>query len=90
MSTKHEINVKGKVQGVFFRDYTKQKADSLGLKGTVQNMPDGSVKIVVEDGPGINEFIDWCWQGSPASEVEDVDVTKYDSDEEFSSFQILL
>lgn len=89
MSTKHEIYVKGKVQGVFFRDFTKQKADSLGLKGTVQNMPEGYVKIVVEDAPGVNEFIEWCWEGSPASEVKDVEVTKYDSDEKFNSFQIL-
>lgn len=89
MSTKHQIYVKGKVQGVFFRDYTKKKADQLGLKGTVQNMPDGSVKIIVQDAPGVEEFIDWCWQGSPASEVEDVEINKYNSEEEFSSFETL-
>lgn len=90
MSEKYKIIVKGKVQGVFFRDYTKKKADSMGLKGTVQNLSDGSVKIVVEHTENIQDFIDWCWMGSPASSVEDVELEKFNSDEEFSSFEILL
>ena len=37
----------GKVQGVFFRDYTKRKADELNLVGWVRNIPDGTVEAVI-------------------------------------------
>lgn len=42
--------IKGSVQGVGFRFTTKQHAQSLGLKGSVQNLPDGSVEIYAQGG----------------------------------------
>ena len=67
------IKVTGQVQGVFFRKYTKQEADRLGIKGMVCNKPDGSVYIEAE-GPEekIKAFTDWCHKGSPSSRVEQV------------------
>ena len=44
----YEIKVFGRVQGVFCRRSTMVLARSLHLKGFVQNMPDGSVRILVE------------------------------------------
>lgn len=41
------IIITGNVQGVFFRAKTKEHADSLGLKGYVRNLSDGSVEICV-------------------------------------------
>lgn len=69
----YRIQVIGRVQGVFFRVSTKKEADSLGLVGWVRNETDGSVLIEVT-GPEekIEKFVRWCWQGSPASKVEDV------------------
>ncbi|ADI39304.1 putative acylphosphatase-2 [Waddlia chondrophila WSU 86-1044] len=37
--------VHGRVQGVFFRDTTKRKASEMGISGTVENLPDGTVEI---------------------------------------------
>ena len=68
------VFISGKVQGVFYRANTKKKAQELELAGWVKNLPDGRVEAVFE-GPKnrIKEMIDWCWQGSPASRVEDIE-----------------
>lgn len=66
--------IHGKVQGVFFRKYTKEKAQSLKLKGTVKNLPNGSVDIIAQgDEDRLRIFIEWCHRGSPASKVENVE-----------------
>ena len=69
------ITVRGKVQGVWFRRYTLEKAQQLQLKGTVKNTTDGDVFIVAtgtED--QIADFVEWCWMGSPKSKVTSVTV----------------
>ncbi len=73
------INVTGKVQGVYFRASTKQKADELGLKGTVTNLPNGSVQIeVVGETQPINQLIEWCHQGPERAKVKEVLCTASD------------
>lgn len=42
------VIVKGNVQGVGFRALTRHYADNLGLKGTVRNLPDGTVEIYAQ------------------------------------------
>ena len=42
------VYISGKVQGVFFRSYTKDKAQKEGLNGWVKNLTDGRVEIVLE------------------------------------------
>jgi acylphosphatase len=71
----YEIQVFGRVQGVWFRKYTQQTAQALSLSGCVRNEADGSVRISVE-GPEeqLKTFLDWCHQGSPESEVNRVQV----------------
>lgn len=64
------IKVTGKVQGVFFRASTKEKADELGVKGWVRNESDGSVLIEVEgEEKALNEFEKWCSEGPPLARV---------------------
>lgn len=71
------ITVKGKVQGVYFRVFTEQKAKSLGIKGHVKNLPDGSVYIEAEATPEVlDAFVQWCRKGSPLSKVEEVLLTE--------------
>lgn len=67
--------VKGHVQGVFYRQTTRDKARQLSLKGWVANCADGSV-VIEALGPklAVEELINWCWQGPPASQVAVVDV----------------
>lgn len=71
-----KIVVHGKVQGVFFRDYTKAEALKLGLSGWVKNLKDGkSVETVVEgEGDKIKEMISWLKSGSPSAEVTDIEI----------------
>lgn len=67
------VYITGRVQGVFFRDSTRQNAERLGLSGWVRNSPDGAVEAVFE-GPseGVREMVRWCGQGPPDACVEDV------------------
>jgi acylphosphatase len=83
------ILVKGNVQGVWFRKYAKEKAEELGLNGTVQNEPDGSVLLIVTGDPMLlHQLIDWCHSGSPKAEVSDVH-TKDIPYRDFNSFRIV-
>lgn len=83
MLTHKNIRVVGRVQGVFFREGTRQKASELGLAGFAQNELDGSVYIEVEgEEVRVEELIAWCRRGPPAARVERVEV----SDGEFASF----
>lgn len=81
--------VRGRVQGVFYRQSTKETALRLGLTGWAKNCPDGSVKAVFE---GEREFVDaaieWCRQGPPAARVTDVQVEWQDFRDESPSFTI--
>jgi acylphosphatase len=68
-----KIIVKGLVQGVFFRKYTKLKADEIGVKGFVRNEPDGTVYIEIEgNNQAIEEMIHWCHNGPAEAVVDEV------------------
>ncbi len=68
-----KIKVSGKVQGVWFRQSTLDKARELRLAGTVRNMPDGTVEIEAEgEEPNLQKLISWCRQGPEHAEVADV------------------
>lgn len=71
------ITVSGKVQGVFYRQSTRDKAQELGITGTVKNLPNGNVHIMAS---GTNEqltqLVTWCKQGPPRAIVSSVDVEK--------------
>ena len=83
------LEISGVVQGVFYRLYTKRKADEIGVTGWVKNLPRGSVKIVAE-GPNekLTKFIKWCWDGSPSAQVSDIRVEWQDYEGEYSIFKI--
>jgi acylphosphatase len=70
------IQVKGRVQGVFFRASTKHAADHLGIRGQVKNLPDGSVWIAAEGQESVvDAFVAWCHEGPPLAKVTEVIVT---------------
>ena len=68
------VHISGQVQGVFFRDSTRDKAEQLGLAGWVRNLPDGRVEALFE-GPSkmVQEMVRWCKEGPSHAEVENVD-----------------
>ena len=70
-----QVRVTGRVQGVFFRDSTRERAEELGLSGHVTNTPDGGVEAVFEGPPdAVREMVRWCEQGPPNASVENVEV----------------
>ena len=83
------VFIKGRVQGVFYRDWTAQKARALGLVGWVKNLEDGRVEAVFE-GPRqkVSEIIENCREGSVLAKVEHVDALWEAATGEFSSFEI--
>ncbi|HKR04236.1 MAG TPA: acylphosphatase [Bacteroidia bacterium] len=84
-----QITVKGNVQGVFFRKYTRIMANNLGIKGFVRNEPDTSVYIeACGEAGAIEKFIQWCHHGPEHAAVEKVDVQEI-SLKKFSTFDIV-
>lgn len=84
-----EFTVKGKVQGVFFRKYAKEKALDLSLKGFVQNTPEGYVYIrATGDAKSLNDFGEWLYTGSPFSEVSEVVAAELKEAANYKSFII--
>jgi acylphosphatase len=70
------VVVRGRVQGVFFRGETRDRARSLGVAGWVANRPDGTVEAVFE-GPReqVESILGWCHRGPAGAQVEDVQAT---------------
>lgn len=67
------IIVSGRVQGVFFRANTRQKAESLGLSGWVRNLSDGGVEAFAEGPvPDVAKLIKYMRQSPAASIVSDL------------------
>lgn len=83
------ISVRGKVQGVHYRDNTVRQAKRLELAGWVRNLSDGTVEIVAEGSKvAIQDFIAWCRKGPKLARVEGIAVSwKAPPTGEFSSFQ---
>ncbi|MBK7345284.1 MAG: acylphosphatase [Saprospiraceae bacterium] len=77
MDVQIRIRITGKVQGVWFRQCTREKAIDLNLQGWVRNDDDGSVIIVAAGKRDqLNQFVEWVHQGSPQSRVDDVLITE--------------
>jgi acylphosphatase len=88
MKEAYDIEVFGRVQGVFFRAFTQRKAHELNLTGYVMNRHDGSVFIHAEgEWDRLQQFLDWCQLGSPKSKVEKVDYKKSEI-KNFKNFEI--
>ncbi len=68
--------IRGRVQGVWFRDSARDEAERLGLGGHAANLSDGSVELVAEGEPGaVDALIAWARHGPPRARVDDVSVT---------------
>ncbi len=79
----------GRVQGVYFRDFTQRSARALGLTGWVMNMPDGSVRAVFEGKKeSIEEIILKLRTQHPSARVDQVEVRWIEGADEFEDFEI--
>lgn len=89
MNIRSHIFVSGKVQGVFFRSSTKEKAKKLGLTGWVRNLADGRVEALLEGGKDkVEEMILWCREGPEYAVVRNVEVLSEEYTGEFNGFAV--
>lgn len=71
--------VRGRVQGVWFRASTAERAAALGLRGRAENRPDGTVLVVVAGPPdSLERMVEWLHRGPPMARVDAVDVEVID------------
>ena len=89
MKARAEARFKGRVQGVFFRDYTSRFSQELGLTGWVRNCRDGSVQAVFEgEKADIQEVIRRLREEHPHAIVQDVQVEWEEPRDEFQDFKV--
>ena len=74
MTAAIHATIAGRVQGVWFRAATAEKAEALGIDGWVRNLPDGRVEVLAggED-EALEAFREWLHEGPPAARVDRVD-----------------
>jgi acylphosphatase len=73
------VVVRGRVQGVFFRDTTRRMATSRGVAGWVRNRPDGAVEAAFEGEPdAVDAMVEFSRSGPRGAAVADVEVSDED------------
>jgi acylphosphatase len=81
--------IRGRVQGVFFREETRRAARGYGVSGWVRNLPDGTVEAVFEGTrEQVEQVLEWCRKGPPFARVDKVDVKWKSAAGKFSDFNI--
>jgi acylphosphatase len=72
---RRRVTAHGRVQGVFFRDSTREEAERRGVAGSVRNTGDGTVEAVFEgDEAAVDALVEFCRSGPGSADVERVDV----------------
>ena len=84
-----DLVIKGRVQGVGYRYSAKMKAESLGIRGRVQNLREGSVFVTAQgEKEAMDNFVRWCYKGPPGAVVRNIEKLQGKT-EEFSEFRFL-
>jgi acylphosphatase len=82
--------IRGTVQGVFFRQFIKTKAELLKITGFTRNLTDGSVEVVVEgDGDSIRRFQEMLTKGPEHSSVRNIQFEEKKWSGDFKDFRVL-
>ncbi|MDQ6842923.1 MAG: acylphosphatase [Bacteroidota bacterium] len=88
MITAH-LDIKGKVQGVFFRGTAKKIAEKYRITGWIKNTVDGNVEAMITgEKSAVEMFIDWCKKGPENAEVDEVEVS-YPDEISFKAFTVI-
>lgn len=84
-----KVSVSGRVQGVFYRDSTRRKANEFSVTGWVKNLEDGRVEALLSgDKKNVEALIDWMKVGPPAAQVTHVKIENIEPID-FPSFDIV-
>lgn len=87
--TRANLQISGRVQGVWYRASTREIAVKHSVNGWVRNLPDGRVEALLEgDKESVQKVIDWCHQGPPGANVTEVNVTWAKASGEFRTFTV--
>lgn len=85
-----KVVITGRVQGVFFRNWTKKNAEKLGLKGTVRNLPTGDVEAVFQGAEDkIAKMLALCHEGSRMAKVQDIRVENLQNADNYVDFRVM-
>jgi acylphosphatase len=86
--TRKRVVVSGRVQGVFFRDTMRRRAEGAGLAGWVRNTPEGAVEAVFEGDPeAVDELVEFSRRGPSRAEVASVEINE-EQPEGLSGFEV--
>ena len=84
-----DLVIEGRVQGVGYRYSAKMKAELMGIRGSVQNLGDGSVFVTAQGKKeAMDAFIRWCYKGPPGALVRNIEKVQGKT-EEFREFMVL-
>jgi acylphosphatase len=87
--TRIHVFVSGRVQGVFYRQGAKKKADNLGVFGWIKNLEDGSVEAIIEGGEeSVEKMLQWAKKGTFAADVREIKINPEPYLAEFFNFEI--
>jgi acylphosphatase len=85
---RRRVRASGRVQGVFFRDSTRQEAERRGVAGWVRNCADGSVEAVFEGSPdAVEGMVEFTRSGPGSASVSELDVSQ-EEPEGLSGFDV--
>ena len=89
MKTRAHMLVSGDVQGVFFRQETKSRADRSSVRGWIRNRDDGKVEAVFEgEEEDVETLVTFCKRGPPRAMVTNFDLKKEEYRDEYKDFTI--
>lgn len=88
MKVTRRLVIKGRVQGVYYRESMRIEAERLNVTGWVRNRREGTVEAMVHGEPdAVEAIIAWAWQGPAAAHVEQIEIVE--SEEIFTVFERL-
>jgi acylphosphatase len=81
MALQARLTIRGRVQGVGYRDWAVATGQRLGLAGWVRNTSDGAVEaLIVGDEQAVGQMIEACRRGPALARVDEIDVEPVDLD----------
>ncbi len=82
--------VYGRVQGVYYRAFVQNRARQVKLIGYVRNLTGGSVQVYAEgEKAGLEQLLELLKEGPPGARVDEVKVTRVNSENRFKDFLIM-
>jgi acylphosphatase len=88
-TVRRRVTAHGRVQGVFFRDSTREEAERRGVAGSVRNTGEGTVEAVFEgEEAAVDALVEFCRSGPGSADVERVDVEEEEEPEGLEGFEV--